>query len=57
MDYMRSLFGEFCSDADEVELRATILAALFIANNLTTVGHGRQSRTEVLNRALNRLLA
>lgn len=57
MGYMRSLFGEFCTDADEVELRATILASLFIANNLTTVGHSRRSRTEVLNLALTRLLA
>jgi AcrR family transcriptional regulator len=57
MDYMRTLFGEFCPDKDEVELRATIFAALFIANNLTTAGHGRRSHAQVLRLALARLLA
>lgn len=57
MDYLRSLFGAFCSGADEVELRATVLAALFIANHLTTAGHGGQSRADVLGLALTRLLA
>src|SRR6059058_5031212 len=30
MEYMRSLFGEFCPDEDEVELRCLLALSLFI---------------------------
>src|SRR3954466_15711966 len=32
MDYMRSLYGEFCPDEDEVEVRCFLAFSLFIAN-------------------------
>jgi AcrR family transcriptional regulator len=57
MSYMRSLFGQFCPDPDEVEVRCTIVAALYIANWLTAADHGRRTRTDVLQLALNKLLA
>jgi AcrR family transcriptional regulator len=57
MQYMRSLFGEFCADADEVEVRCTIAGALYIANFLTAADHGPRTRSEVLQLALDRLLA
>jgi len=57
MQYMRSLFGEFCADADDVEVRCTIAAALYIANFLTAAHHGPRTRSEVLQLALDRLLA
>jgi AcrR family transcriptional regulator len=56
MHYMRSLFAEFCSDADDVEVRCTLAAALYIANHLTTADHGSRSRPEILALALTRLL-
>jgi AcrR family transcriptional regulator len=57
MDYLRSLFRDFCPDEDEVELRATVAAGLFIAHHLTSAEHGERSRVDVLKLALTRLLA
>ena len=33
MDYLRSLFGNFCADEDEVEARSVLAFSLFIANH------------------------
>jgi AcrR family transcriptional regulator len=57
MEYMRSLFAQFCPDPDEVELRCTLTAALYIANHLTSADHGHRSRTEVIELARSKLLA
>jgi AcrR family transcriptional regulator len=56
MDYMRTLFGEFCPDRDEVEVRCTIAFSLFIGSNFMAADHGRRSRRQVLERALAGLL-
>jgi hypothetical protein len=56
MQYMPRLFGEICADADEVEVRCTIAAALYIANFLTVADHGTRSRAEVLDLARDKLL-
>jgi AcrR family transcriptional regulator len=52
MDYMRSLFGAFCPDEDEVEVRCTIAFSLFIGNHFMAADHGGRSRAEVLKLAL-----
>ena len=57
MEYMRSLFGAFCRDQDEVEVRCMLFASLFIGNQFIAADHGARSRTEVLGLALRRLLA
>jgi AcrR family transcriptional regulator len=57
MDYMRSLFGEFCPDDDEVEVRSFLNFSLFIANHFIAADHGERSRSDVLKLALTRLLA
>jgi hypothetical protein len=57
MDYMRSLFGAFCPDEDEVEARCMVAFSLFIANPFMAADHGRRSRADVLQLALGRLLA
>lgn len=57
MDYMRRLFGSFCPDADEVEVRCTLGMSLFIANSFFAADHGPHSRSDVLRMALERLLA
>jgi AcrR family transcriptional regulator len=57
MDYMRSLFGAFCPDEDEVEARCMVAFSLFIASPFMAADHGRRSRADVLQLALGRLLA
>ena len=57
MEYMRSLFGAFCRDQDEVEVRCMLFASLFIGNRLLAADHGPRSREEVTDLALKRLLA
>jgi AcrR family transcriptional regulator len=57
MEYMRSLFGDFCSGDDEVEVRCTIAFSMFIGMPLMAADHGERSRAEVLELTLSRLLA
>ena len=57
MEYMRSLFGAFCRDQDEVEVRCLLFASLFAGNKLLAADQGPRSRAEVLDLALRRLLA
>ncbi len=57
MDYMRSLFGAFRPDEDEVEVRCLLFASLFIGNHFLAAAHGARSRADVLELALTRLLA
>jgi AcrR family transcriptional regulator len=56
MEYMRSLFGAFCSDEDEVEVRCMLVMSLFIGNHFIAAQHGDKSRSQVLQLALDRLL-
>jgi AcrR family transcriptional regulator len=57
MDYMRQLFGSFCADDAEVEVRCTLVMSLFVANKFIAADHAPRSRTAVLKLALERLLA
>ena len=57
MDYMRSLFGDFCPDEEEVEVRCLIAFSLFIGGAFVGAGHGGRSRAEVVQLALERLQA
>ena len=57
MEYMRSLFGAFCPDDDEVEVRCTLAFSLFIGSHFMAADHGRRSREQVLKLALRRLEA
>jgi len=57
MDYMRSLFGAFCPDEDDVEVRCLLAFALFIGNHFVAADHGPRSRQDVLKLALRRLEA
>ena len=56
MEYMRSLFGEFIADPDDVEARCLLVSTLFIGNSYVTAGHGRRSRADVARHALRWLL-
>ncbi len=57
MDYMRSLFGAFCPDEDEVEARCILAFSLWIGSPFIAADHGDRDRTEVLALALKRLMA
>jgi AcrR family transcriptional regulator len=57
MKYMRSLFGTFCRDEDDVEVRCMFALSLFIGNELIVAEHGARSRTEVVELAVAQLLA
>ena len=56
MDYLRSLFGEFVDDEDDVEARSLLAFSTFIGNQYLAAGHGRRSRDEVLGVAMRSLL-
>ena len=57
MDYMRSLFGAFCRDEDEVEARCLLAFSLWIGSHFMAADHGARSRADVLELALSRLEA
>jgi AcrR family transcriptional regulator len=57
MEYMRSLFGAFCEDDDEVEVRCMIVMSLFIGSPFIAADHGKRSRRQVVGLAMKRLLA
>jgi AcrR family transcriptional regulator len=56
MDYMRSLFGAFCPDEDEVEVRSMLAFSLFIGTYLISADHGARDRADVMKLAIRRLL-
>ena len=55
MDHLRSLFGTFCADADDVEARCMLFFSLLIGNHSIAADHGARSRVDVLELALRRL--
>jgi AcrR family transcriptional regulator len=57
MDYLRSLFGAFCPDEDEIEARCILFYSLWIGNHFIAADHGPRNRADVLKLALNRLEA
>ena len=57
MEYMRSLFGAFCPDEDEVEVRCLLVFSLFIGSHFVAADHGARTRADVLALALRRLEA
>jgi AcrR family transcriptional regulator len=57
MDYLRSLFGAFCPDEDDVEVRCLLVLSLWIGNHFVAADHGARSRADVLRLALRRLEA
>jgi AcrR family transcriptional regulator len=57
MAYMRSLFGAFCPDADDVEARCMLALSLWIGNHFIAAEHGARSRADVLALVMRRLLS
>jgi AcrR family transcriptional regulator len=56
MDYMRSLFGAFCPDEEEVEARCLLAFSVWIGNHFIAADHAGDSRADALERAIGRLL-
>jgi AcrR family transcriptional regulator len=56
MEYMRSLFGAFCDDEDDVEVRCLLVMSVFTGSHFIAADHGPRSRADVLALALSRLL-
>lgn len=48
MEYLRSLFGAFCPDEDDVEVRCMLAFSLRIGNHFIAADHGGHTRAEVM---------
>jgi AcrR family transcriptional regulator len=57
MQYLRSLFGAFSSDEDDVEARCLLFYSLWIGSHFIAADHGPRTRADVLKLALSRLEA
>lgn len=57
MDYMRSLFGDFCADEADIEARCMLAMTLFVGHRFVAADHGRRTRKQVLELALKQLEA
>jgi AcrR family transcriptional regulator len=57
MDYLRTLFGAFCPDRDDVEARSMLAFSLMIGNHFIAADHGDHSRADVLELTRRQLLA
>jgi AcrR family transcriptional regulator len=54
--YIRSLFGQFCADRDDVEVRSMLAYTLVIGSYFIAAQHGDKTRSQVLQLAFDRLL-
>jgi AcrR family transcriptional regulator len=57
IEYLRSLFGAFCPDEDDVEARSMLCMSLWIGNHFIAAEHGGRTRGDVVEMALRRLEA
>jgi AcrR family transcriptional regulator len=56
MDYLRSLFGDFCPDPDDVEARCLLTMCLFIGAHFIAADYGSRTPREAAQLAASRLL-
>ncbi|MEV6288545.1 TetR/AcrR family transcriptional regulator [Kribbella sp. NPDC051770] len=54
--YLRELFGEFCADPEDVEVRSLLLFSLRIGSPLIAADHAGRSRKDVLEHTRRWLL-
>src|SRR5215218_2313578 len=57
MEYMRPLFGAFCPDEDDVEVRCLLALSVFVGNHFIAAEHGDRGRDDVVALVMRRLLA
>ncbi len=56
MAFIRSLFGQFCTDENDVEARSMLAYSLLIGSYFIAAQHDGRSRFELLQLAVDRLL-
>jgi AcrR family transcriptional regulator len=56
MEFLRALFAQLCSDADDVEARSMLAYALLVGSYFIGSPLGGRSRSEMLRLAVDRLL-
>ena len=56
MGFVRSLFGQFCADEDDVEVRSMMSYSMVIGSYFVAVEHGNKTRSQVLQLAIDHLL-
>lgn len=56
IEYLRSLFGQLCADEADAEVRSMLAFSLFIGSYFIAAEHGKRSRSQVLQLAIDRLL-
>jgi AcrR family transcriptional regulator len=57
MEYLRSLFGQFCADSNDAEARSMLAFSLFVGSYFIAARHPDKTRHEVLQLAIDRLLS
>jgi AcrR family transcriptional regulator len=57
MEYLRSLMSAFCPDPDDVEARSLLAFSLAIGSHFVAADHPAHSRAEVLELAIQHLVA
>lgn len=57
MEFMRTLFGDFCRDDDDVEARCLLVFSLFIGSPFVRADHDGRRRAEVVEQALEWLVS
>ena len=57
MGYLRSLFGHFCVDENDIEARSMLAYSLLIGSYFIAAQHDGKSRSQVLQLAVDRLLS
>jgi AcrR family transcriptional regulator len=57
MAYLRSLFGQFCTDENDVEARSMLAYSLLIGSYFIAAQHGDKGRSQMLQFAVERLLS
>jgi AcrR family transcriptional regulator len=55
MEYLRVLFGTFCSDEADIEARSMLAFSLLIGGHFMAADHGARSRGEVIDLAVKLL--
>lgn len=56
LEFVRSLFRQFCPDENEVEVRSMLAYSLVIGSYFIAAEHGGKTRSQVLQLAIDRLL-
>ena len=56
MEYLRSLFGQFCADENDVDARSMLAYSLLIGSYFIAAQQAGKTRSEVVGLAIDRLL-